>query len=608
MGTITGICGSFSSNRVDEIDETLQRMLAAAGARDGRTESGDGAGLAAFGASSAIVLTERDGLVLALTGRPRLRVAHGWATDPAAVARALAQQGRRALAELCGDFALAAWDRKRSRGLLAVDRTGVRSIVYAEVDGGLVFASTLDVLSGHPRVRGELSNQAIFDYLHFHVCPGPQTIYCGSKRIPAGYCIEFGPEVDPTPRPYWSMRFTEDAQPDAGVLRADFVSALQEAVVLASNGAACGAFLSGGTDSSTVSGMLGRARGERAKVFSIGFEAAGYDEMHFARIAARHFDCEHHERYVTPADVVTAAPRIAARYDQPFGNASAIPAFYCAELARDNGVERLLAGDGGDELFGGNERYARQHLLSFYHRIPQPLRGSMIEPLLSLSSAGRLPGVRKMRSYVEQARMPMPARYESHNLLSHLGPERVLCADFLAAIDPGHPQALLREAHRPYADCSLINQMLGVDLRFTLADNDLPKVTRTCEMAGVEVAFPLLDEKVVEFSARLPARMKLRGTRLRWFFKEALRDFLPPEVIAKRKHGFGLPVGAWLGEHRPLLSLAKDAIDVLRPYRIVRPDFVDELCRRLLPAHPAYYGTMIWVLMMLGLWLDSRKP
>jgi asparagine synthase (glutamine-hydrolysing) len=218
-----------------------------------------------------------------------------------------------------------------------------------------------------------------------------------------------------------------------------------------------------------------------------------------------------------------------------------------------------------------------------------------------------VPGLRKVYSYVRQAATPMPQRYEGHNLINHLGPDAVLAPEFLAAVDPRHPQRLLGEVHAPFADRSLINQMLGIDLRFTLADNDLPKVTQTCALAGVDVAFPLLDDVVVEFSAQLPAAMKLRGTRLRWFFKEALKDFLPPEIITKPKHGFGLPVGPWLIEHRPLLELALAAIDSLRPLGVVRAGFVDDLRQRLLPAHPAYYGTMMWVLMMLGLWLDAKR-
>ena len=291
-----------------------------------------------------------------------------------------------------------------------------------------------------PSVQRRLSPQAVFDYLYFHACPGPQTIYRDVLRLPAGHFIEFGPGVDAEPRPYWSMRFRESQAASFESLKQGFLDVLTGAVKDASDTVNVGAFLSGGTDSSTISGMLGSVRGRPARTFSIGFDVPDYDEMHYARIAARHFGFEQHEYYVTPADVVEAVPKIAAFYDQPFGNASAVPAYYCARLARENGVERLLAGDGGDEIFGGNERYARQHVLALYHRIPRPLRRALIEPLvLSTPLFESVPGLRKLHSYVKQAQPEMPWSYESYNLLNFLGAENVLAPDFLRSVDRRAP-------------------------------------------------------------------------------------------------------------------------------------------------------------------------
>jgi asparagine synthase (glutamine-hydrolysing) len=472
----------------------------------------------------------------------------------------------------------------------------------------LVFASTLDLLRGHPEVRTELSDQGLYDYLYFHVCPGPRTIFSGLERLPAGHYMEFQGATASDPRHYWTMRFKPDGARPTQALEDEFVALLQDAVKESSaDASSVGAFLSGGTDSSTVSGMLRRTIGAPTRTFSIGFEVQGYDEMDYARVAARHFGCEHYEYYVTPADVVDAVPRIASWYDQPFGNASAVPTYYCARLAREHGIARMLAGDGGDELFGGNERYAKQHLFGLYQRVPSALRRGLIEPaLLALSADLRFAPLRKLRSYVEQARPPMPQRYQTYNLLNYLGQPKVFAPEFLASVDQGHPLALLIDGHKPYVDASLIDQMLAIDLRFILADGDLPKVTQMCAMAGVDVAFPLLDDRVVAFSATLTAEQKLRGTQLRWFFKHALRNFLPPAVLTKQKHGFGLPVGAWLVGHKPLLDLAGDSIAGLRQRGIVQPSFLDELFGARLREHAPFFGNMIWVLMMLGIWLESR--
>jgi asparagine synthase (glutamine-hydrolysing) len=605
---MSGLCGFFSSEPIPDGPSRLERMLSASrmalSARSDRTVPG--AALSVFGADAPAKLVERDGLTLAVIGHPIVDSNGSRTTDTTEIAEALRRDGAAGIRKLGGDFALAAWNAATSRGLLAVDRIGVRRLAYVRMGDALAFATTLDALTGYPGAQRRLSPQAMFDYLYFHVCPAPRSIYEDFLFLPPGHFIEFGQDGASAPQAYWSMQFVEGRCEKFGDLRHEFLETTRSAVADTAVDSTTGSFLSGGTDSSTVAGMLTRVRGEAASTFSIGFDAAGYDEMQYARIAVRHFGLDSHEYYVTPDDVVAALPSIAAFYDQPFANSSAVPSYYCARLARANGIGRLLAGDGGDELFGGNERYSRQYVLGLYHRLPAALRHALIEPLALSTSLRSLPGLRKIGRYVEQARPDMPWRYESYNLLNYLGPENVLEPDFLATIDRRHPQQLLQEVHRPYSASSLINQLQGIDLRFTLEDNDLRKVTGMCELAGVDVAFPLLDDRLVEFSARLQPDYKLKGSQLRWFFKEALRGFLPPEILAKQKHGFGLPVGDWLAGHAPLRNLATDSIRSLTRHRFIRPAFVDELLGPRLAEHPKYFGSMVWVLMILGLWLDSR--
>ena len=604
-----GICGWFSTTPGDDAEQTLRRMLSTSAAPDGSAilHPGPLASLAVYGATARPRVVVDDGFLLAVAGHPRASRSGTRSADLHELARSLRAGGREALADIGGDFALVTWDTRSQQGLMAVDRVGVHQLVYARQAGGLVFASTLDGLIGHPAVVRKLSSQGVFDYLYQHVSPGPRTIFDDQMRLEPGHCIAFGARGASEPQAYWSLRYTEGTGKPLPALKEEFIALLQASAREASEGADCGSFLSGGTDSSTVSGMLGRVSNRAARTFSIGFDVEGYDETEYARTAAKHFGTDHHEYYVTPADVVDSLPKMATSYDQPFGNASAIPTYHCAKFARSHGVTRLLAGDGGDELFGGNERYAKQHLLNLYQRVPAALRSGLIEPALLGSPFGGLPGVRKLRSYVEQAKPPMPRRYESYNLMLHLGAANVLTPEFLESVDIDHHRRLLETVHAPFAGASLVNQMLAIDLRFVMADGDLPKVMHMCSLADIDVTFPLFDDRLLEFSQHLPSDLKLRGTKLRWFFKEALKDFLPPAVITKKKHGFGLPVGAWLTGHRPLFDLAADSINLLRPRGIVRGEFIDELLSTKLREHPAYYGNMVWVLMVLGIWLDSRK-
>ncbi len=609
---MTGLCG-WIGGHVEQADEVLQRMGNPLCRFDGTRLSkraNASASMAAAGNDKTSRIIEEGGLQLALFGHPRWEESNTRFTDINAVCRAFLsayrKRGSDALSAIKGDFSLALIDRDNQEALLAIDHIGIRNMTYQHNGESLIFGSTADALSAHPEVRREVDSQGIYNYVYFHMVPGPATIFHGQKRLQPGHYLHFK-QGRITTQPYWTMAFSEGRQGDVRHYKEHFMLSLREGVATTTNYEQCGAFLSGGTDSSTVAGLLSLQYGKGARTYSIGFDAAGFDEMEYARLASRHFKTEHHEYYVTPDDVVEAIPAIADVYDQPFGNASAIPTYFCAKMAKADGISRLLGGDGGDELFGGNARYAKQYQLSLYHKIPPALRRRVIEKIVyGLPGANRLSLIRKARSYIEQATLPMPARYEAYNLLERLGAANVFTADFLASIDPGNPLALIGETYNSAQAQSLINHMLAVDLKFTLADNDLPKVTRMCELAGVDVAFPLLHESVVEFSATLPPHLKLKGTKLRYFFKEALRGFLPNEIINKQKHGFGLPVGDWLQNHPALRELAGDSLQRLRSRNIVRPDFIDSLLSDHMQTHAGYYGTMVWILMMLELWFEKH--
>jgi asparagine synthase (glutamine-hydrolysing) len=193
-------------------------------------------------------------------------------------------------------------------------------------------------------------------------------------------------------------------------------------------------------------------------------------------------------------------------------------------------------------------------------------------------------------------------------LLRRLGPETVISPALLANIDQEYMAKQQRAVWAEPGAASDINLMLAFDWRYTLAESDLPKVRSSSQLAGVAVGYPFLDDALLAFSLRLPSAYKLKGLRLRWFFKEALRGFLPDEIIGKRKQGFGLPFGVWVNQHPALKKLAVDSLHSLAGRGLVRPDFVAELVRTHLPAYPGYYGEMVWVLMMLEQWLQSHAP
>jgi asparagine synthase (glutamine-hydrolysing) len=522
--------------------------------------------------------------------------------DMSAWQQLVSQYGIDATRQVSGEFAFGFCDAN-GKGYLAVDRFAIRTLCYKIEHGKLQFASRADELAD---ATTEIDPQAIFDYLYFHVIPSPRTIFKGIYRLPPGNCAVFENGAI-TIKPYWVPAFTEPSNPSFNNLRDDFRELLKASVADALDGGKPGCFLSGGTDSSTVAGMISEASSRQAATYSIGFDADGYDEMEYARIAARHFNTEHHEYYVTPDDLITSIPDVAQYYDQPFGNSSALPAYYCAKMAKDDGVSRILAGDGGDELFGGNSRYAKQKIFAYYDIVPRPVRSLVLEPLLLKTPLGRLPLARKGASYIEQAKEPMPDRNEKYNMLYRLGINEIFSPDFLGSISLDDPVKQQRAIWAESQTASLTNRELAFDWRYTLAECDLPKVVGTTQLAGIEVGFPMLDYRLLEFSLRLPVEYKLKGLKLRWFFKEALRGFLPDEILTKKKQGFGLPFGVWTAKNEKLKALAENSVRGLVDRRILQADFVEALFSRYLYEHSGYYGEMIWITMMLEQWLSRNK-
>ncbi|GIK83285.1 MAG: asparagine synthetase B [Alphaproteobacteria bacterium] len=534
--------------------------------------------------------------------------------DPAdGLLRRWLADGDSVLDAIAGEFLVALWDETRGRALAAVDRFSTYPLFWAQQGGVVAFSARPAQAASLAGLGARLDLQAMLAYAYFHMVPAPLSIFEGVRRLDLGEALVIADGRVEVKR-YWNPVFDERRPFDFATERGAFLDALREGVAECTAGLPreqVGCFLSGGTDSSTIAGLVTQQYGAPARTFSIGFDVGGYDETSYSRLAAKHFGTEHTEYFLTPDDVLAGVETVATGYEQPFGNSSAVPTFFCARIARDAGIARMLGGDGGDELYGGNERYAKQAMFALYDRVPGWVRGGLLEPLLFGPLKGLDLGVLgKARSYVEQAREPLPDRLQSrYNLLNRLGARDVFTDAVLGQVSLGQPLALEREvwarARSASSPMSQINQLLAWDFKFTLADSDLPKVTRMCSAAGVDVAFPMLTRALVEHSLRLRPDEKLKGRKLRHFFKESLRGFLPDEIIAKQKHGFGMPFGDWLLTHERLRGLAEDALRSLAARGVIRDPFLKQLLAQLASGHAGYYGTMVWVLMIFELWLRA---
>ncbi|MDX2458070.1 MAG: asparagine synthase-related protein [Gammaproteobacteria bacterium] len=608
MGSICGWSGMGLGP--DMSQQTITAMLKACGETDNNKSDSDYDGASALGISKGLYATShfhQDGIRAAIVGSPTWddRELSDTATKQgagAALIKAYRAFGKDLLSRLHGPFALAITDDRQA--LVAIDRIGIHSLSYALHEGMFVFSTSIGSVVKHPNISRNIDPQAIFNYIYFYDIPSPGTIFTGVEKLQPAQYVQFR-DGQLEKGFYWKLHFDEHNQASFQTQKQQFHDLLRHAVATSSRGNSIATFLSGGTDSSTITGVLAELQENPVDSYSIGFGAEGFDEMEYARLAAQRFGATAHEYYLKPDDVLEAIPLIASTYDEPFANESAVPTYFCARQAARDGVKIMLAGDGGDEIFGGNERYAKQMVFEHYGRLPDTLRNYLIEPLANgIPGGDALLPTRKLKSYIRQASVPLPERMESYNFIYRQPLDEMFEPEFLASVNPEIPKEMLQDAYFRADSGHPINRMLHLDMKFTLADNDLRKVSRMCEVAGIEVRYPLLDEALVNFSGQLPINYKIRGQRLRWFFKEALKDLLPRKIITKSKHGFGLPFGVWALSHPPISELVDDSLKKFEGRGFLKTEYIKNIRQQHASEHSTYFGKMIWVMLMLEQWLE----
>jgi asparagine synthase (glutamine-hydrolysing) len=516
--------------------------------------------------------------------------------------------GMNLLEEIVGHFALAIVDEPNQRALLGIDRFGVFPLSYSFLlTGELAFGcSTWEVaqiMSTDPRV----ARQAVFDFMHFHMVPSPATAFIGVQKLPPASCAVIQNGQIQT-RQYWKPQFAQTTRRSFASLKRELHEILKHTVVACDPDINTGTFLSGGLDSSSIVGKLADVSPNPVSTFSVGFQTKGFDELHYARLTVERFDALGHEEIVSPSDIVELIPKIAEAYDEPFGNSSALPTYVCARMAKEAGMNLLLAGDGGDELFAGNPHYMRHQLFEQYRRIPVSIRKTLIESYLLAPSSAKVGWpIHKFRSYVNQAKIPLPMRLYAWNYVFREKICDIFSSDFLANIDQTVPQKSMQCTFNNIPASDTLGKLLAYDWKFVLADSDLRKVRQMCELAGIRVKYPMLDSDLIDFSLAVPNRLKMKRRNLRYFYKKAMEGFLPKEIIQKQKHGFGLPFGVWLRSSVALRDMVQDTLSSLRLRGIFQPEFLHAMRAEYASDESDIYGSVIWDLLILEHWLQVRE-
>jgi asparagine synthase (glutamine-hydrolysing) len=532
-------------------------------------------------------------------------------SDSEVIANGWHAWGPRLFGRLRGMFALALWDRRSRRLILARDRIGEKPLYYAPTPGAFLFGSEIKALLAWPGLPRRPNLGAISHYLTLQYVPSPDTAFAGVNRLPPAHYLVVGTDAEgrwhaPELVRYWELPrpqavSTAAAASPAGLQR-ELVAHLEEAVRLRLiSDVPLGAFLSGGVDSSAVVAMMARAGAGRVKTFSIGFPAKEYDETRYARIVAERYGTEHEEFTVEP-DAAAVLPQLVWHYGEPFADPSAIPTWYVSQLARRH-VTVALTGDGGDEAFLGYARYRAMRHLDRLDRLPPGLRHALARLLAIMPPAI----ARRFRLGRIGAMLAAPREHPQQRYAGAIA--------FFADEDKaqGYGEAMRDQlAHSaldllaPYfaAVPGLVAGANRADLHTYLPDDLMVKVDVASMAHGLETRSPLLDHRLLEWAARLPSETKMAGGRTKALFKAAMAPYLPAEIVHRRKMGFGCPIDQWL--RRELKEMAYDTLlgAAARDRGLIRPDYV----KRLLDEHCAMranHHTRLWALLMLELWFRT---
>jgi asparagine synthase (glutamine-hydrolysing) len=538
-------------------------------------------------------------------------------TDTEIIPHLYEEYGDAFVEHINGMFAIALWDSRAKKLILARDRFGEKPLYYGVFDGKLIYASEPKSILAHPAVKAELDLNALRHYLSFDYVPAPMSIYKGISKLPAAHVLIVD-NGEVRTRKYWDLDWsksngavpaetqrrggdTASLSSRAAELRELLSDAVRMRLV---SDVPLGILLSGGIDSSTVAAFATQHATERVKTFSIGFEEDSFDESKYARLVAKHLGTEHFEDRLSAEKAGDLISEIGGWLDEPLSDGSLIPTYLLARFVRQH-VTVALGGDGGDELFAGYPMYLAHKVAAYYNAIPRFVRRGVIAPVVNAlpTSTKNMSFDYKAKRFVRAAELDTVSRHHTwFGSFSVDQQNELLTQDVLGRTD-GDIYRGARETINRIATSNEIEQMQHVDIKFYLGEDILTKVDRAAMAVSLETRAPFLDPRVGQFAASIPVNYKLRGGKGKFILKQAVKDLLPNEILNRPKKGFGIPIAQWLkGRLNPLLHdmLASER---LKSEGTFNPEYVQGLINEHETGEASHHKEL-WTLLVFELWRE----
>ncbi len=501
-----------------------------------------------------------------------------------------------------GRFAQVAWNPETRRAVALTDHFSTLSLYTMVHEGVLVVGTDFRVVSSAPWCKRALDLEAIYHYFNFAHIPAPKSLFTDVRRLPPATRFTWADGRTADER-FWVPEYPDDLRGSDESLARE----MQERMISSVNDyrppdtQPWGCFLSGGTDSSSITTIL--ARRGHVRSFSIGFAEEKYDELGYARLAAEACGAEPTFHSVSQQEAQALVARVVEAYDQPFGGTSSVPTLACADLAAGVGMKLLVAGDGGDEIFGGNERYAKDRVMETWYAMPAPLKavGRAVGGVAGRSGNFFL---NRVENFFERASLPNPDRFYTDDSFASDHYEEMLTPEFRRVVARDASLEWMRGVYRQGATGGPLHRVMRLDLQNAIAQHDIRKVDSATRARGVSVRFPYLDPKLVTWVNRLPESYKVRGLTKRYLFKKATRGILPDAILKKKKQGFGLPISVWMRSDPPFQKMMRDMLFDARS--VGRGFWRAEFVAKLIADHESGswdHSDYLFRLLMLELWL-----